>query len=152
MGDKQDKVVINNKKASFEYHLSDCAVAGIQLQGTEIKSIRRGKASLQESYCFFKDEELFVKNMHITEYEQGNIYNHEPKRTRKLLLKKRELQKLLSKVKERGMTIIPKKLFINDRGFAKLEICLAKGKKLYDKREAIKRKDLKRELNRNLKF
>ena len=146
------KINIQNKKASFEYHLIDCYEAGLQLQGTEIKSIRQGKASLHESYCFFKRSELFIKNLHIPEYKQGNIYNHEPKRTRKLLLHKRELKKLRDSMNTKGLTIIPKKLFISSSGYAKIEVCLAKGKKLFDKREDLKKKAAKREIDRNLKY
>lgn len=143
-----NKVNIKNKKATFEYHLLDKYVAGLSLQGTEIKSIREGKANLQESYCTFLNNELFVKNMHISPYSQGTHYNHEPKRDRKLLLNKRELDKIDVKNKEKGLTIVPVRLFINDKGLAKLEIALAKGKKLFDKREDIKQKDLKREMER----
>jgi SsrA-binding protein len=144
-----DQIRIKNKKAYFEYFIEDKIVAGIQLQGTEIKSIRAGKVSLAESYCSFKKHELFVYSMHIAEYTYGTYNNHEPKRTRKLLLKKKELKKLLTKVKEKGFTIIPTALFINAKGLAKLEIGLAKGKKLYDKRESLKTKDTQRELDRS---
>lgn len=143
-----NNINIKNRKASFEYHFLDKYIAGIMLQGTEIKSIREGKANLQESYCALLDGELWVKNMHISPYAEGTYANHEPKRDRKLLLNKRELKKLESKFKEKGLAIIPVRLFINDRGLAKLEIALAKGKKLYDKREDIKQKDLKREMER----
>ena len=139
---------IKNKKATFEYHLLDKYVAGLALQGTEIKSIREGKASLQESYCAFLHNELFVKNMHISPYSQAKHFNHEPKRDRKLLLSKKELNRIDTKNKEKGLTIVPTRLFINNKGLAKLEIALAKGKKLYDKREDIKQKDLKREMER----
>ena len=142
------QIKIKNKKAFFEYFVTERIIAGIQLYGTEIKSIRTGKVSLAESYCAFKKKELFVINMHIAEYQFGTHYNHEPKRDRKLLLKKRELRKLGIKVKERGFTIIPTFLFINDKGLAKLEIGIAKGKKLYDKRETIKDKDIKRDIDR----
>ena len=145
----ENKINVVNKKASFEYHLLDIYEAGIQLTGTEIKSIREGKASLSEAYCTFIQNELFIKNMHVAEYTHGTHYNHEPKRMRKLLLNKNELKKLLSKTKEKGLTIIPVKLFINERGFAKLEIALAKGKKVYDKRESIKQRELSRELKRS---
>lgn len=145
----ENKINIVNKKASFEYHLLDIYEAGIQLTGTEIKSIRHGKASLTEAYCTFIQGELFIKNMHVAEYSHGTHYNHEPKRMRKLLLNKNELKKLLSKTKEKGLTIIPVKLFINERGFAKLEIALAKGKKVYDKRESIKQRELGREMKRS---
>lgn len=142
-----DSVNIRNKKASFEYAFLDTYIAGIALKGTEIKSIRQGNINLQEAYCFFTEKnELFVKNLHISKYNEGTYNNHEPMRERKLLLKKKELNKLLDKSAEKGLTIIPIRLFTNDRGFAKLEIALAKGKKLYDKREDIKTRDVKREL------
>lgn len=144
-------VNIKNRKASFEFHFLETFPAGIVLSGTEIKSIRQSKVSLQEAFCYFKDGELFIKGMHIAPYEQGTYANHEPLRERKLLLKKRELRKLEEALEEKGLTIIPVRLFINDRGFAKLEIALAKGKKLYDKRESIKEKDVKREMAR-MKF
>ncbi|MGK7395365.1 MAG: SsrA-binding protein SmpB [Candidatus Cyclobacteriaceae bacterium M3_2C_046] len=143
-----NNINIKNKKASFEYHFLEKYVAGVVLQGTEIKSIRQGKASLQEAYCTFLQEELWVRNMHISPYKEGTYANHEPKRDRKLLLNKRELNKLESKMNEKGLTMIPIRLFLNDRGLAKLEIALAKGKKIYDKREDIKQKDLAREMKR----
>lgn len=146
----ESKIKIRNKKASYEYELVDRYVAGLQLQGTEIKSIRTGKVSLGESYCTFKEGELFVINMHIAEYKFGNYYNHEPKRDRKLLLNAREIKKIATKVKEKGFTIIPTFLFINDKGLAKLEIATARGKKLYDKRESIKTKDVKRDMDRRM--
>lgn len=118
------------------------------LRGTEIKSIREGKAGLADSYCYFKNDELFVRNFHITEYSRASFYNHEPMRERKLLLSRTELNKWLKKVKEQGLTIVPVKLFINEKGFAKLNIALAKGKKAYDKREDIKKRDVERETNR----
>ncbi|MGI8892736.1 MAG: SsrA-binding protein SmpB [Bacteroidia bacterium] len=145
----ENRLNIVNRKASFEYHLMDKYEAGVQLTGTEIKSIREGKASLSEAYCTFIKDELFIKNMHIAEYIHGTHYNHEPKRTRKLLLKRNELKKLLSKTKEKGLTIIPLKCFISERGFAKIEIALAKGKKYYDKRDSIKQRELGREMNRS---
>lgn len=146
----QDQIRIKNKKAFYEYFIEDKYVAGIQLQGTEIKSIREGKVSLAESYCTFKGNELFVINMHITEYQYGTHYNHEPKRDRKLLLTKRELKKLSIKINERGFTLVPTYLFINEKGLAKLEIAVARGKKLYDKRETIRQKDTKRDLERRM--
>ncbi len=144
-----NKVRIKNKKASFEYFLLEKFVAGMVLTGTEIKSIRAGKASIKEAYCAFHKGELFVRNMHIAEYAYGTYNNHEPKRERKLLLTSRELDKLESKLNEKGLTLIPVVLFINEKGLAKLEIALAKGKKLYDKRETLKAKDSKRDLERS---
>jgi len=147
-----NKIEIKNKRAWHDYNIIETYIAGIQLTGTEIKSIRNGKANLSDAYCYFTKGELFVKNMHISEYSHGSIFNHDPKRERKLLLHKNELIKLERKVKERGVTIIPLKLFVNERGLAKLEIALARGKKIYDKRESIKQKDLQRELERFNKF
>ena len=143
-----DKIHIKNKKAHFEYFLLEKFIAGIQLTGTEIKSIREGKVNLTDAYCMFVDNELFVKGMHITEYTFGTYYNHEPKRDRKLLMTKRELKKLNLKLKDQGITIVPTLLFINEKGLAKLEIAVAKGKKLYDKRETLKDKDTQREIER----
>lgn len=152
MAHPKANINIKNKKASFEYELIEKFVAGMQLTGTEIKSIRSGKVSINEAYCQFYQGELFAKNIHISEYELGTINNHVPKRDRKLLLTKRELLKLERKLKESGFTIIPTRLFINDRGLAKLEIALARGKKLYDKRETLKQKDTQREMDRMMKF
>ena len=150
--EKKDRSIeIKNKKAEFEYFLNQRFEAGIALFGTEIKSIKEGKANLVDAFCFFRKSELFVKNMHIGTFDKGSYNNHEPLRVRKLLLNKIELKKLHNKVKEKGNTIIPVKLYINDRGFAKLEIALASGKKKYDKRKSIKEKDIKREIARNLK-
>jgi len=142
-------IVIKNKRAHHEYFLLQEFTAGIQLTGTEIKSIRAGKATIVDAYCSFTGEELFVRNMHIAEYVFGTHYNHEPKRDRKLLLTKRELKKLLTKVNERGFTIIPVVLFIDEKGLAKLTIALARGKHSYDKRETLKQKDIKREIDRH---
>ena len=144
----QNKINIKNKKASFEYHFIDKYIAGIVLQGSEIKSIRMGKVNLQDSYCIFVNNELYVKEMHISPYVLARNYNHEAKRDRKLLLNKRELKKLLTKNKEKSLTIIPIRIFLSDSGLAKLEIALAKGKKIYDKREDIKERDLKRDMAR----
>lgn len=144
----QEAIRIKNRKASFEYHFIDTYVAGIQLLGTEIKAIREGKVNLVDAYCHFIKEELFISNMTISEYSLGTYANHEPRRMRKLLLQKKELKKLRNSIKEKGLTIIPLALFVNDKGLAKLEIALAKGKKLYDKREDIKAKDVKRDLDR----
>ena len=145
----QKKVNILNKRARFEYELLDEYTAGIVLTGTEIKSLRSSKASIAESFCEFNDrEELFTVNMNIDEYAYGTRSNHRPKAQRKLLLNKKELKKLYKEVKNSGLTIVPLRLFINDKGFAKLKIALARGKKLYDKRETIKDRDNKRDLDR----
>ena len=145
----QKTVNILNKKAKFQYEILDRYSAGIVLSGTEIKSIRDSKASIAESFCEFNEKnELFVINMTIQEYVYGNYYNHAPKAERKLLLNKKELKKLEKEVTNSGLTIIPLRLFINDKGYAKLDIALAKGKKLYDKRETIKDRDNKRDLDR----
>lgn len=145
----QKNINIQNKKARFQYEILDKYTAGIVLTGTEIKSIRSSKASIAESFCEFNDRgELFVVNMTIEEYLYGTYYNHKPKAVRKLLLNKRELKKLNKEVQNTGLTIIPLRLFINEKGYAKLEIALAKGKKLYDKRETIKDRDNKRNLDR----
>lgn len=148
----QNKINIKNKKAFFEYEIIETFTAGLQLQGTEIKSIRAGKAGLVDSYCQFYAGELYVKNMHIAEYFFASLNNHESKRERKLLLQKRELRKLDRKIKESGLTIVPLRLFMNDRGLAKLEIALAKGKKTFDKRETLKHKDAKRDIDRAMKI
>ncbi len=145
----QKNINIQNKKARFQYELLEKYTAGIVLTGTEIKSIRNSKASITESFCEFNDNgELFVVNMYIEEYIYGTHYNHRPRAERKLLLNKRELKKLHKEVKNSGLTIIPLKLFINDKGLAKLIIALAKGKKIHDKRETIKDRDNKRNLDR----
>lgn len=144
-----DTVNIRNKKASFEYEFVDKFVAGVVLRGTEIKSIKEGKVNLQEGYCYFNRDELFVKGISISPYAQGTIYNHEPDRERKLLMKRAELRKLQSKLEEKGLALIPTRLFINDRGFAKIEIALAKGKKLHDKRQSIRERDAQKELARH---
>ena len=141
-------IQIKNKKASYEFEFIDKYEAGIMLKGTEIKSLREGKASIQEAYCYFKKHELYIKGMNIAPYSQASFESHEMTRDRKLLLKKRELEKLQSKMEEKGLTIVPVKLYINQRGLAKLQVALAKGKKIYDKRESIKKKDQKRDLER----
>ena len=145
----KNTVNIKNKKARFEFEILDKYTAGIVLSGTEIKSIRNSKASIAESFCEFNEQgELFIINMTIEEYLFGNYYNHKPKAERKLLLNKRELRKLEKEVKNVGLTIVPLRLFLNEKGFAKLEIALAKGKKLYDKRDTIKDRENKRDLDR----
>jgi SsrA-binding protein len=144
----KSKIEIKNKRASFEYEFIESFTAGIVLTGTEIKSIRAGKASLSDSYCYFVSKELFVKNMHIADYWWGTFNKHDPRRDRKLLLNKRELQKLFRGSREKGLTIIATRLFIAENGFAKLNIALAKGKREYDKRHTIKENDLRREQDR----
>ena len=144
-----NQVNIKNKRARFEYEVIDQFTAGIVLTGTEIKSIRNSKASIAESFCEFNEKgELFVVNMYIEEYAFGTRFNHLPRRSRKLLLNKRELKKLNKEVRNTGLTIVPLKLFINEKGFAKMLVALARGKKLYDKREALKDRDNKRDLDR----
>ncbi|WP_295179636.1 SsrA-binding protein SmpB [uncultured Christiangramia sp.] len=144
----KNSVNIKNRKAKFNYEFLDKYTAGIKLAGTEIKAIREGKANIAESFCEFSNHELFVINMHVEEYSHATHFNHNPKSERKLLLQKRELRKLEKEVTNSGLTIIPLKMFINDRGLAKLQIALAKGKKLYDKRDTIKDRDNKRRLDR----
>lgn len=146
-----NNIVIKNKKASHNFIFIDKYIAGIQLTGTEIKSLRAGKANLVDSYCHFVKDELYVRGMNIAEYYWGNINNHEPGRERKLLLSRKELNKLGKKVRESGLTIVVTKVFINDRGLAKAEIALAKGKKEYDHRESLKKKDARREIDRRMK-
>ena len=148
MKGSKGNIVIKNKKASHDYEFLEKFVAGIILSGTEIKSLRLGKATLSDSYCFFNNGELFIRGMHIAEYWWGNLNNHDPLRERKLLLTSRELRKIERKIKESGLTIIVIKVFINDRGLAKAEIAISKGKKEYDKRETLKRKDHTREMDR----
>lgn len=143
-------VDIKNKKASFEYFLIDEYVAGLVLTGTEIKSIRDGKANLTDAYCTFIGNELFVKQMHVSEYRFGSYLNHPAKRDRKLLLTRRELRKLQARTKEKGYTIVPVLLFVDDRGYAKLKIALARGKKFFDKRQTIKDKDTRRDMQREI--
>ena len=142
-------MTISNKKAYFEYNIETKYVAGLVLCGTEIKSLRAGKASFNDSYCFFNRGELFVKSLHISQYSYGTHFNHEPLQERKLLLHKKELRKMESKMKEKGYTIVPLKIFIATNGFAKMEIGLGKGKKIYDKRETIKARESDRDLKRN---
>ncbi|KYG72189.1 SsrA-binding protein [Roseivirga ehrenbergii] len=143
-----NNINIKNRRASYEFEFIDKYVAGMQLQGTEIKSIREGKVQLQDAYCYFKNGELYIKQLHIAQFSEGSYNNHVTDRERKLLLNKRELSKLESKLDEKGLSIVPLRLFITDRGFAKTEIALGKGKKLFDKRDSIKDKDIKRDLER----
>ena len=148
---EQGKINIQNKRAGYEFEIVDRFEAGIILRGSEIKSIRNGGGSISEAFCFIRDGELFIRNMNIPEYSHGTYANHEPASVRKLLLKKKELERIDAKVREKGLTVIPTRLFINDRGFAKLEIGLGRGKKKFDKRESIKEKDNKREMDRVMK-
>lgn len=145
-----NNINIRNRQATFEYEILDKYVAGIVLTGTEIKSIREGKANLQDGFCFINDGEIFVKGVNITPYAQGTHYNHEASRDRKLLLKRSEIARLENRL-DKGLTLVPLRLFINDRGYAKMEIALARGKKMHDKRESIREKDARRELDR-MKF
>ncbi|MBB6458995.1 SsrA-binding protein SmpB [Flammeovirga kamogawensis] len=149
--DIKQKVKIKNRKASHEYEFIEKFVAGVSLKGSEIKSIRMQKVSLADAFCVFIGDELIIRSMHIAPYEMGGFNNHEAKADRKLLLHRKELDKLDRKVKENGFTVIPTQLFINDRGLAKIEVALSRGKKLYDKRNDLKEKDQKRELSR-MKF
>ncbi|MCB0515058.1 MAG: SsrA-binding protein SmpB [Bacteroidetes bacterium] len=146
---KENTIVANNNKANFQYFILDKYKTGLVLTGTEVKSVRSGgKVNLGEAYCFFRKNELWIKNMHIAPYAHGSYNNHEPRRERKLLLTKRELKRLLVKIKERGLTIIPLEMYISERGFIKLDIGLAKGKKSFDKRDTIQQRDQKRDLDR----
>ncbi len=139
---------IINRKAKFEYHFIQELDAGIMLVGTEVKSLRSGNANISDAYCIFKNGELIIKSLYIGDYDHGNINNHESRRDRKLLLKKTELKKLERRVNEKGMTIVPYKVFFSERGLVKIKIVLGQGKKSYDKRESIKERDLKRDLDR----
>ena len=143
-----NKINIKNKKAYYDYEIVEKLFAGIQLAGTEIKSIRQGKVSLADSYCYFVNNELWLTGVRISEYDQGSYNNHDPYRDRKLLLNRKELNKLEKKTREKGFTIMALRLFIGNSGYAKIEIGLARGKKQYDKRDAIKQKDMKRDMDR----
>lgn len=145
------QVNIQNKRARFEYHLIENYIAGLQLTGTEIKSIRSGKASILEAYCIFDRGEVWIRNMHITAYENGSFYNHKPRSDRKLLLNRKEINKIEKFLKVKGNTIIPLRIFLSEKGWAKVEIALAQGKKLHDKRQDLKEKDDKREMDRVMK-
>lgn len=149
---KNKEVVITNRRAKFEYHFLSEFDAGIMLVGTEVKSVRAGEANLKEAYCVFKEDELYIRDLYIAEYKYGNQNNHETKRPRKLLLKRIELRKLLKKTKEKGYTIVPTKMFFSERGLIKVKIALAQGKKSFDKRESIKDRDLKRDMDRIKKY
>lgn len=142
---------IKNRQAYFEYYIDDKYVAGIVLTGTEVKSLREGKANFNDSYCIFHNGELWIRSFHISEYSHGTVNNHDPIRERKLLLNRRELKKIQAKIKEKGYTIVPLRLYFNEKNLAKLEIGLGKGKKLHDKRETIKQRDVQREIKRYVK-
>jgi SsrA-binding protein len=145
------KSITKNKKAYFEFSILEKHMAGIKLQGSEVKSIRAGKVSISEAYCFINDGEIFIKGMNVTEHKEGGKHNnHQPLRDRKLLMKKKEILKLKENISQKGLTIVPLEIILTNTGFIKLEIGLAKGKNLYDKRSTIKEKDLKREMERNL--
>jgi len=148
---KNQSISISNRKARFEYELLEVFTAGLQLQGTEIKSLREGNANLAEAYCYVKESEVWVTGMYIAEYNYGSYMNHEPKRLRKLLLNKKEISKIVSALQDVGVTIVPLKLFINHKGWAKIEIALARGKKIHDKRQDLKQKDDQRQMDRALK-
>ena len=145
------KIVAQNKKAYHDYFIEDQLEAGIVLKGTEIKSVRKGSTNLKDSFIRIKNGEAFIENMHIAPYEQGNIFNHEPRRTRKLLLHKKQILKLSKEIKEGGYTIVPTKLYFDKGSKVKVEIALSKGKKLYDKRQSMKEKDAKRDIERAMK-
>lgn len=145
------KINIQNKRAGFEFEILERYDTGIMLRGSEIKAIRNGGGSISEAFCVMRDGELFVKNMNIPEYSHGGYANHEPVTLRKLLLRKRELGRIEAKIKERGLSVLPLRLFVNERGFAKLEIGIGRGKKKFDKRESIKQKDTKRDIDRVMK-
>ncbi len=142
---------IKNRSAFYEYQIDDKYDAGMVLTGTEVKALRSGKASFNDSYCLFHDSELYVRSLHISEYEMGTYANHDPLRERKLLLHKKELKKMQGKIKEKGYTIIPLRIYFSESGMAKMQIGLAKGKKLHDKRESIKQRDTEREMKRFIK-
>lgn len=147
----QKDLNIRNKRARFEYHLNDIFHAGIQLTGTEVKSIRNGKASILEAYCISNNDEIWIRNMHITAYENGSFYNHKPRSDRKLLLNRKEINKIQSFLKTKGNTLIPLKLYLSENGWVKIEIACAIGKKIHDKRQDMREKDDKREIDRVLK-
>ena len=146
-----DQIHIKNKKARFEYEFIETFTAGMQLVGTEIKSIRASKASIAEAYCTVAGEEMWIRNMYVQEYENGGYVNHEPRRERKLLLRRTEINKISKQLKTKGLTVVPIRLFLSQNGLAKLEIALAQGKKIHDKRATMKDRDAKREMDRAMK-
>lgn len=145
---RKEKIVTVNRKARHDYHIIETFEAGIALTGTEVKSLRAGQANLKDSYARVENAELFLHNMHISPFEKGNRFNHDPKRTRKLLMHKREILRLLGRTREKGLALIPLKVYFNERGRAKVELALARGKKIYDKREDIAAREAKREMER----
>jgi SsrA-binding protein len=149
---KHQRLIAQNKKARYDYHILDTCEAGIMLLGSEVKSCRRGSATLKDSYARIENNEIFLTNVHISPYPFANRYNHEPLRKRKLLFHKREIKKLYGKIRERGQSFIPLKIYFNDQGKIKVEMALVKGKKNYDRREDIRKKDLKREAQKALKY
>lgn len=151
MSGKGIKVVVNNRKARHDYFIEETYEAGLALTGTEVKSLRQGRANLQDSFARVENGEVFLYNMHISPYEQGNRFNHDPKRVRKLLLHKSEIRRLIGKTQEKGLTLVPLKVYFNPRGLAKLELALARGKKLYDKRQSMAERDAKREMAKALR-
>jgi SsrA-binding protein len=151
MAGKGIKVVTDNRKARHDYFIEETYEAGLALTGTEVKSLRAGKANLQDSFARVENGEVLLYNMHISPYEKGNRFNHDPKRVRKLLLHKSEIRRLIGKTQEKGLTLVPLKVYFNPRGLAKLELALARGKKLYDKREAMAERDAKREMEKAMR-
>ena len=150
MAEEHQRVIVSNRKARHEYHILDTVEAGIVLKGTEVKSLRKGNANLQDAYALVKNGEIWLLGMHISPYEQGNINNHDPVRTRKLLLQKKEIRKLLAKVQEKGLTLVPLSVYFKG-AYAKVELAIAQGKKSYDKRAALKERDARREISQRLK-
>lgn len=150
MAEEHQRVIVSNRKARHEYHILDTLEAGIALRGTEVKSLRKGNANLQDAYALIKNGEIWLLGMHISPYEQGNINNHDPVRTRKLLLQKKEIRKLLAKVQEKGLTLVPLSVYFKG-AYAKVELAIAQGKKSYDKRAALKERDARREISQRLK-
>lgn len=146
------KIVASNKQAKFQYHILEKYEAGIELLGSEVKSIRDGRVNLKDAFCKIEKGEIFLYNAHISQYKNASVFNHDPERPRRLLMHKYEILKLDQKIKEKGLTIVPLKMYINNKGFVKVEIALVKGKKLYDKREDIAKRDLERRLRKNLKY
>jgi SsrA-binding protein len=150
MAKGKNDTVITNRRARHDYQIEDVYTAGIVLKGTEVKSLRNGKASLQEAFCYIADDEVFIKDMNIAEYTQGGIFNHDPKRDRKLLLKKKEIERLRKALEVKGYTLIPLKLYFNDRNYAKVNLGIGKGKKTFDKRESLKERETQREVDRQM--